>query len=214
MPFEGSPNDPSIRESPSGKIFGIEGWTYGQPEPKSITFFLDNTAMVCDQYGRPIRRAVLNDGKEIQFADTPPDASREGEINPRPQFATHAQTLAALKAEGYDWTLYEVKYVMLDGRRRTQGRLPLAEALKRQIKLIQEGNRLVTVGKMVESAGWPQISYEELKQLQHLPPTPVEELLRILDPKTRRDAVKIKTEQEDARHAITSDLLSQEEIEE
>jgi hypothetical protein len=82
--------------------FGVQGWTWGEPRPKSITFFLDGTAKVSDQHGRPIRGTVV-DNKEVRFADAAPIADRGGDVVPRPQFASHAQVIAALAAERVDW---------------------------------------------------------------------------------------------------------------
>ena len=87
-------------QSPGGFIFGLQGWNYAEARPKSITFFLNGTAKVADQYGRSIRGAVV-DNKEIRFAvtapgnDDPPDAVKG--------LATHAQVIAALAAERIDW---------------------------------------------------------------------------------------------------------------
>lgn len=87
--------------SPGGFIFGVQGWTYGEPVPKSITFFLDNTAKVCDKWGRAIKGTVI-DNKEIYFAPGPP--SGEDTPETRKRFANHVQVIAALKAEQIDWT--------------------------------------------------------------------------------------------------------------
>lgn len=91
-----------MMRSQGGFVFGIEGWNPGPPRPVSITFFLDNTALVCDHVGRAIIGASL-DGKEVRFADSPPNANRAGTYARRPQFATHAEVIAALAAEGVDW---------------------------------------------------------------------------------------------------------------
>lgn len=199
MGFEGQGGDSWYGKSPGGFEFGIQGFTYGQPVPKSITFFLDGTAMVCDQYGRHIRRAVTNDGIEVKFADTPPDASREGEIVPRPQFASHAEVIAALAAERIDWLSYEVRYRLRDGTNKIRGGLSLAEASKLQMKLLTEGNNPVVMERTIASAGWPQLPYEELKRLPELPPTPEFELKKIRDPELRRDALRIRREFDQTR---------------
>lgn len=96
---------PGTAQSPGGFVFGPQGWTWGQSRVTSITFFLDNTAMVCDQYGRPIR-GTSHDGKETKFALTPPASPFQGDSDiPVPRgFATHAQVVAALEAERIDWT--------------------------------------------------------------------------------------------------------------
>mgnify|MGYP001612654436 CR=1 FL=1 len=127
----------------------MQGWDWGEPRPKTITFFIGcggeccsragetcphhGSAKVCDQHGRPIRGAVVNN-KEVVFAT-----------------ATHAQVIDALTAERIDW-------------------------------------------QKLTSAGWPQLPYEQLRQLKSLPPTPEEELLKIFDPRLRRDAIRAKRE--------------------
>lgn len=81
-------------------MFGVQGWTWGEPRPRSITFFLDNTAKVCDQHGRPIRGTVV-DNKEVRFAISAP---KNDELpGARSGYATHAQVIAALEAERVDW---------------------------------------------------------------------------------------------------------------
>ena len=89
-------------QSPGGFVFGIAGWTWGEPRPKSITFFLDGTAKVCDQHGRPIKGVLMNN-KAVLFAMTAPSS----DDNPveRAKLATHAQVVAALAGEDppIDW---------------------------------------------------------------------------------------------------------------
>ena len=199
MGFEGQGGESWSGVSPGGFEFGIQGWSYGQPVPKSITFFLDGSAMVCDQYGRHIRRAVTPSGTEVHFADSPPDASREGNVVPRPQFATHVQVLQALAEERIDWLAYEVRYRAKNGAILTRGGLTMADAAKLQVKLLQEGNSQVMLDPAIVSAGWPQLPYDELKKLPELPPTPLEELRKIPDPALRKDAMRIKREWESAR---------------
>ena len=86
--------------SPGGFVFGVAGWTWGEPRPKSITFFLDGTAKVCDQHGRPIKGTVV-DSKEVRFAQASP--GNDDPPNARKGLATHAQVVAALAAEHVDW---------------------------------------------------------------------------------------------------------------
>lgn len=86
--------------SPGGFVFGVQGWHWGQPQPKSITFFLDNTAKVSDQHGRPIRGTVV-DNKEVLFAQGPP--KNDDPPGARAKLATHAQVIAALAQERIDW---------------------------------------------------------------------------------------------------------------
>lgn len=94
---------PSSAESPGGFVFGPQGFTWGQSIPKGITFFLDNTCTVTDQYGRPIRGVVGLDNKPTLFAPNPPDAVQDNIIIPRPQYATHQKTIEALESERIDW---------------------------------------------------------------------------------------------------------------
>lgn len=87
-------------QSPGGFVFGVAGWSWGEPRPKSITFFLDGTAKVSDQHGRPIKGTVV-DNKEVLFAQGPP--KNDDMPNTRAHLATHAQVVAALTAERVDW---------------------------------------------------------------------------------------------------------------
>jgi hypothetical protein len=90
-------------KSASGSfIFGVENWVWRDPVPTSVTFFIDGTAIVNDQYGRPIR-GVIHDGHETKFAPTPPVADSSGEIVPRPEYANHQQVIEALRSEGIEW---------------------------------------------------------------------------------------------------------------
>lgn len=186
-------NAVSKRDRQADFEFGVQGWTWGDPVPKSITFFLDNTAAVCDQYGRHVRKAVLDSGAEVVFAGSPPDASKEGTIVPRPHLATHAQVIAALRAEGINWMAYEVRHLTVNGPK-LKGNLTLEQAQELQIKMIKEGAKQVSMERSVACAGWPQLPYEELKKLPEVPPTPIEELQKIKDPKLRKDALKFRAE--------------------
>lgn len=87
-------------QSPGGFVFGVQGFMWGQPQPKSITFFLDNTAKVSDQHGRPIKGTVV-DNKEILFAQGPP--KNDDLPGARAKLATHAQVIEALTQERVDW---------------------------------------------------------------------------------------------------------------
>lgn len=199
MGFESSGYDHFNETSPGGFEFGVIGWVWGPPTPKSITFFLDGSAMVCDQYGRHIRRAVNpTDGTELRFADSAPDASKEGEILPRPQFATHAQVLAALVAERIDWLAYEVRYRDKTGQRRVQAGLTQAAAIKLQTKLLQDGCSAVLAERTIACAGWPQLPYAELKKLPELPPTPESDLRKIRSAELRKDALRARREADEA----------------
>lgn len=92
-------------ESPGGFVFGVTGWHWGEPRPTSITFFLDNTAKVSDQHGRPIKGVEVN-GKQVRFAAVGPPARYPEVSRPTEEakgLATHAQVIAALAAERIDW---------------------------------------------------------------------------------------------------------------
>lgn len=99
--------------SPGGFEFGLQGWSWPEPVPCGITFFLNNTVMVTDQFGRAIRGAEV-DGKRVFFAVSAPRAddpepgfvrapSPSGSGVVRMRLATHAEAVAALEAERVDW---------------------------------------------------------------------------------------------------------------
>ena len=96
--------------SPGGFAFGVTGWMWAEPRPVAITFFLDGTAKVSDQYGRRIKGTVV-DGKEVVFADGPPahddpPGGRYVVVGNKKELvrpATHAQVVRALAAERVDW---------------------------------------------------------------------------------------------------------------
>ena len=167
--------------SAGGFIFGPVGWSWAQPQPKSITFMLDGTTRVCDQYGRLIVKAVLGD-REVLFAT-----------------ATHAQVIAALAAERIDWQATEVHYVTRDGGRKSKVGLSPNEAKELQERLVKEGCTTVLVTRTISCAGWPQLPYDQLKKLPELPPTPIEELRKIRDPQLRKDALRIRRESDEVR---------------
>ncbi len=73
--------------SPGGFIFGVQGWTWGDQKPSTITFFLNGTCKVSDQHGRPIKGTVSAEGKPLYFDQ-----------------CTHAQVIAALAEERIEWT--------------------------------------------------------------------------------------------------------------
>lgn len=113
MSFQAQDGHPGgLARSPGGFEFGLQGWQWPAPVPVSITFFLDGSAMVADQFGRPIKGAEV-DGKQFYFACTAPDANRDAptpyeqrtvEVNKRRvPLATHAQVIECLAAERIDW---------------------------------------------------------------------------------------------------------------
>lgn len=122
-------------ESQNGLVFGIQGWSWGEPRPTSITFFLDGSVRVSDQHGRAIKGVTVG-GEAVIFAN-----------------CTHQEALEALAQEGIDWT-------------------------------------------ELECAGWPQLPYEALKEMESLPPTPKEELQKIPDRALRKAALRAKHEAE------------------
>lgn len=212
MAFEGDGRETGTVISPGGFEFGVQGFTYGPPVPKSITWFLDNTALVADQYGRPIRRIVNNDGTTYDLADCPPLAGQQGIVDARPQFATHKQVIDALKAENINWFAYEVSYIEIGGRRRRRTGLTFEEAGKVQTDLIHKGNRQVRIERTIACAGFPQLPYEELKKLPTtaLPPSPntpeefrayENELRKIRDPQLRKDCLRMFRELHEIRAA-------------
>jgi hypothetical protein len=158
MPENVNPYDfysgPSSVESPGGFVFGPQGWSWGEPRPRTITFFLDGTAKVSDQWGRPIKGVMTNSNKPVLFAQGPPN--NDDPPSARKEYANHKQVIEALLAERIDWM-------------------------------------------SLTCAGFPQLSYEELKKLPALPPTPVKELRKIADPTLRRDALKARREADEAR---------------
>lgn len=85
MPIENTKDVVGEFQSPGGFIFGVQGWTWGEQRPSSITFFLDGTAKVSDQWGRPIP-GVVKEGRAIYFAK-----------------CTHLQVLELLAEERIDW---------------------------------------------------------------------------------------------------------------
>lgn len=53
---------------PAAFVFGVQGFTYNSPIPTSVTFNTDGTAVVSDQYGRPIEDLVTKtvaQGKDV-----------------------------------------------------------------------------------------------------------------------------------------------------
>jgi hypothetical protein len=116
MPFESQGGSGGL-VSPGGFEFGVQGWNWGEARPVSITFFLDGSAMVCDQHGRPIKGTMV-DGKEVWFATTPPKAERDNSLPYEKRFidhnkrklplGTHAEVITALVDERIDWTKLSV----------------------------------------------------------------------------------------------------------
>lgn len=88
-------------ESPGGFVFGMQGFNWGEQKVTSITFFIDNTVKVCDQYGRPIKGIELAPNKQVLFARQPP--SPDDKPDARKGLCTHKEAIAALSHERIDW---------------------------------------------------------------------------------------------------------------
>lgn len=188
---------PSIQEnqvidgmtvSPGGFEFGIQGWNWGTPRIKSVTFFIDNTAMVSDQHGRPVRGIYDEKTNEnYLFAMTPPHGDAQRANEPRAKYATHQQVVDILLS---DLNIDLIKEI------NDAGEMCVAckgEGKRGDSQWCQMCNR---TGKkqVIACAGWPQLPYEQLKKIKKLPPTPEDELERILDSKLREDALKMRAE--------------------
>ena len=200
MPFESADEQNRLERSPAG--FGIQGWSWGNPIPKGITFFLDGSAMVTDQYGRPIRGVLMNEGGAVLFAMTPPEAVRDGPVTSRPQYATQVMVIKAMHNEGVNWLAYEVRWASKTGGVKTQGNMTLEAAVKRQAVLAKDaGVASCVVGRQIVCAGWPQLPYEELKKLpvEALPLSPMDDLRCIPDVQLRKDAMRMRREMEAIR---------------
>jgi hypothetical protein len=155
--------------------------------------------MICDQHGRVVRRAVGPDGQTVYFADSPPSASKEGDVVPRPQFATHAQVIAALAAERIDWLACRIRWKTGENTYHVRGGLTAEAANKMHLKLVQDGASGVQVQREIVSSGWPQLAYEELKKLPELPPTPLAELAKIRNPELRKAAMRARREADEVQ---------------
>lgn len=208
MPFESDQSRTGVTRSPGGFEFGVQGWAPSAPIPKSITFFLDGSAMVTDQYGRPIKCSVMGD-KEVKFADQPPQGNHDGVIPSRPQFATHMEVITALAEEGINWLSYQVRWISKSNRIGVKSNMSLEAALKTQKSLVSDGNIDVTISREIASAGWPQLPYEELKKLpvSALPPVLMDgssrdqymdSLRKIPDHNLRKDAMRFRKEMYDS----------------
>lgn len=172
MAFESEGGGGGLKESPGGHVFGIEGWHWPAPAPTSITFFLDGSAMVADQFGRPIRGADCG-GRRYYFATTAPSGELRGQdiaLTPyqsrqavdenrrKVRLASHQEVIEALTAERVDWTT-------------------------------------------LTWAGLPQLTYDELVSLPGLPLIGEEELRRIPDKEMRKHAIRWRRKVEEDRRA-------------
>jgi hypothetical protein len=173
--------------SPGGFEFGVQGWNWAHPIPKSVTFFLDGTALVADQYGRPIRGLMLDTGETVLFAPCPPQHDPEGRVFPRPQYASHAKVIEALLVDLRIDLVAEMNAAN-DPCPACKGKMVTTNG-SRCGKCRGSGKRLV-----IACAGWPQLPYEMLKAIKLVPPTSERDLQRILSPTLRKAALSVRRE--------------------
>lgn len=206
----------TTQQSPGGFEFGVTGWIWPNPVPSSVTFYLDNTAGVFDQWGRPIKGVVLPSGREVRFANAPPRADDSDAVL-RKQFATHAEVVEVLLAEGVD-LIAEMNSVGSPCPR-CQG---TGRSGERQCRTCRGSGRKA----VVSCAGWPQLTYEQLKKLSAVE-WPFDRTCRknssggtgqrcgcvncsIRDPALRRDAMRVRAE---AAAAATAEQEAAERLE-
>jgi hypothetical protein len=144
--------------SPGGFEFGVTGWRWAAPIPSSVTFYLDGTASVFDQYGRPIKGVVLPNGKECKFATTPPKAD-DSDVVLRKQFATHAEVVEIMLSEKVD-LIQEMNSVGTPCPR-CKGTGKTGE---RHCAACQGTGKRQTI----VCSGWPQLPYEQLKRIHNI----------------------------------------------
>lgn len=180
-------------KSPGGFEFGIQGWNWAPPVPRAITFFLDNTCVVSDQYGRCMKGCRLENGQLMRFADrAPEDRTRQGGgIAPRPQFATHAQTIEALLGERID-VIEEINRYG-EPCRACKGNKVVGNKWC-QTCFHRDSGESTGMAPAITYVGWPQLPYDTLKRLKRLPQTPESELKKILDPELRKVALRLRRE--------------------
>ena len=113
-----------------------------------------------------------------------------------------------LDAERIDWQSYEVHYQVVNGgAHRMKGGLSQQQAIVEQKKLIEAGHRNVVIGRTIAAAGWPQLPYEMLKKMAEVPPTPMEELRKIVDPAMRKAAIRLRREVDEGKAKELSELM-------
>lgn len=165
--------------SPGGFIFGLQGWTWGDQKPTSITFFLNGTVKVSDQYGRPIKGAVPPDGNPVYF-----------------DRCNHAQLVDALAGEGID-VVAEMNKAGTPCKQ-CKG-VKYVNNKWCQTCYHKESGESTGLCPSIKCSGWPQLPYDALKKLKELPPTPIEDLRKIKDADMRRDALKTRREADAVR---------------
>lgn len=65
-------------------------------------------------------------------------------------------------------------------------------------EVVEKLKELGTDWQRLNSAGWPQLPYDQLKELSFVPVTPLDELLKIKDKERRADAVRYRKELDEA----------------
>jgi len=156
--FQSWSSEPGNGLSPGGFEFGVTGWVWPAPVPSSVTFYLDNTASVFDQHGRPIRGAILQNGKEVRFATAPPRAD-DSDLVLRGTYGTHAEVVEALLEEKID-LIQEMNNV---GSPCPQCKGTGRAGDKQCAKCRGSGKKQV-----IACAGWPQLTYDQLKRLNRI----------------------------------------------
>jgi hypothetical protein len=184
--------------SPGGFEFGVTGWRWPYPVPSSVTFYLDNTASVFDQFGRPIKGVVLPDGKAIRFATTPPKA--DGcDSNLRKIFASHKDVVSVLMGEHID---------LIQEMNEVGSPCPSCKGTGNHSNVHCQQCHGTGRRTTVVCSGWPQLPYDQLKQLNKMEwPFDKEHKVgnqrcgcvscNIQDPALRKDALKMRREIEE-----------------
>jgi hypothetical protein len=145
----------------------------------AVTFFLNGSAKVSDQHGRPIKGFVSKEGNPIYF-----------------DRCTHQQVVEGLAGEGID-VIAEMNKTgtpckVCKGNRTANNKWCQACYHK-------DSGESTGLSSTLKCAGWPQLRYDMLKKIKELPPTPIEELRKIKDPDLRKDALKIRRELDESR---------------
>lgn len=180
-------------KSPGGFEFGLQGWTPPEQRVSGLTFFLNGTAMVCDQLGQPIRGTVKASGSPVFFAMMPP---QQDDKNPgyrqsidgngkrvMVKLATHAEVVAALGEERIEWsTLTFAGFPQL-----------AYEELK----------------KLARLPSWPFSDVHDPNSPVGLSCTCV--TCSIRDPKLRKDAIRVRREVNDSREREVQTAMAETE---
>ena len=166
--------------------------------PSSVTFYLDNTASVFDQYGRPIKGVVLPDGKAIKFATTPPKAD-DCDINLRKSFASHKEVVDIMLTERID---------LIQEMNETGAPCPSCKGAGHHNNVKCQRCRGNGRRNTIVCSGWPQLPYEQLKKIKRMQ-WPFDAAhtqgnqrcgcvaCNIHDPALRKDALRMKREMDE-----------------